>query len=100
MDDKPKPQPIPEVRVGDENVPTFYANHMNVIVTPWDMRIRFSQIESASKDGLMLRDVASVFLSPGQAQSLRKLLNENAASHDALWKQTDMIVARLGKEEE
>jgi hypothetical protein len=73
------------VVTGAGSGPTYYANHINVGVSPFDMRIRFYQIEDADEETLNLREAVTIYLSPGQARALRRLLINKAAEHDAAW---------------
>jgi uncharacterized protein DUF3467 len=85
-----------EVRTGTADAPTFYANNVNVQVTTWDLRLRFSQIESVDEKSVVYRDMATVYLSPGQARALRKVLNDNFDTYETIWASQDAVIAALG----
>lgn len=87
-----------EIHEPSRDYVSVYANHINVAITPWDMRLRFSQIEDATEETITFKDVATIFLSPGQAKALRKVLNDKAAQHESVWAQQDSIIASLGEE--
>ncbi len=86
MEDTPA-KPLREDRSGADDAPTFYANHVNVIVTPFDMRLRFSQIRDVNNERVLHHDVANIYLSPAQARALRRVLLEKIEAHEAIWAQ-------------
>lgn len=56
----------------DEKPPTYYASAVNVVSTPWDLTLQFSQRHGpTAKD---VEPVANVILSPQHAYVLARLL--------------------------
>jgi hypothetical protein len=51
------------------DIPTFYANNAEVMVSTWDMRIRLGQIESVEADVITVKNVAVLFMSIEHARA-------------------------------
>ena len=86
--------------VGGESAPTMYANHVNVTVSPFDMRLQFSQMQEVTEDEIVFRVVGTLFLSPGQARALRKLLVNKSGTHDALFQSIEPKTVVVVKEDD
>ncbi|MBA2633838.1 MAG: DUF3467 domain-containing protein [Chloroflexi bacterium] len=64
----------------DEEVPSYYASGLNVVVSPWDITLRFSIREGDTpKD---IRPVANVILSPQHAWILARLLRKQIDAYE------------------
>ena len=82
--EKEKNQPE-EVHLATEDAPTFYANNVNVGTSPWDMRLQFEQLQDVTDSKIVYKKVVTVFLAPGQARALVRVLSENMAKYEAVW---------------
>ena len=103
MSEKPGAEPEPvktqEMIMGADSAPVLFANSIKVTVTPNELRLTFRIIEDANPERVLLREVASVFLTPSQGRALRDLLNRNAAMHEAAWsgRPKEEVLALKGK---
>lgn len=92
----PDQQKLSETTIGQETAEVFYSNHVNVSVSPWDMRLMFSQVVKVDPGtGVTYKTVATIYLAPGQARALRKLLVKKAEIHESIWAKADEIIDGL-----
>lgn len=64
----------------DEETPNYYASGLNVVVSPWDVTLRFSIREGDTpKD---IRPVANIILSPQHAWVLARLLRKQVDEYE------------------
>lgn len=71
----------PEER-GLDTAATLYANSVNIGASPWDLRFRFGQIEEADDTHLVIRQLATVYMSPQHAKAFAALLNQKIAEFE------------------
>jgi hypothetical protein len=100
----PPPKILKEDIRGRESAPKFYSNYVNLTVSPWDLRLQFCQMDDVTRgeDGATVTytNVVTVYLSPGQARALRKLLTDKAGKHEEVWRMQERILADVGEEPE
>jgi hypothetical protein len=62
-------------------LPTFYINNAEFMVSTWDMRMRLGQVDGATDDVLAIRNTVTVYMSLEHA----KVFVEKAAEALAKW---------------
>jgi hypothetical protein len=96
--DNAEKQGFKEEYIGGDPSPTYYSNNVRVTVTPWDLRFRFTQIDEIKDGTITYREVATVYLSPGQARAVFKILKDKMDTYEHIWNQQPRIIDNLGKE--
>lgn len=82
--------------------PVFYSNHIQVTASPWDMRLQFCQIDDVRPPvgdediRLTYKNVATVYLAPGQARALHRVLTVQLSQYEALWAKQNAIIDTVG----
>jgi hypothetical protein len=60
----------------DAELPTFYANNVETMVSPWDIRFRFGQLERADEKEVAVKNNVIVYMSIEHARLFRDKLTE------------------------
>ena len=80
-DPAPRQQrPVESVR--SEKFVSGYANYVGVTTTPWDVRLNFGEIVTATPEKLAVIEFASVVMSPQHAKSLLLVLAQQLAEYE------------------
>lgn len=61
---------------------SIYANHVEVRTSPWDLRLGFGQIKSATAEELVIDEMIRVYLSPPQVKALSVVLEEQLRQYE------------------
>lgn len=69
-------------KITPEDTPTIYANNVGLRTTLWDMTLDFGMILTADTDNVIIRDVASVVMSPQHAKAFANVLAENVRRYE------------------
>ena len=69
----------------DQRLPRYYANNVALIVSPWDLRLIFSEIvaSSAEEKVVLVQPNVAVSLSLQMAKALHRILEVNIAAYEA-----------------
>jgi len=70
-------------RVRSDTFAECYANHCEVVRTPWDLQITFCKIVTPKPGEIALEERATIVLPYGQAKSLAKTLQDQLEQHEA-----------------
>ncbi|HEY3770785.1 MAG TPA: DUF3467 domain-containing protein [Candidatus Angelobacter sp.] len=71
------------LRQKSETYSNFYANNVEITVSPWDMRLRFGQILEADEEKLVLEEYSTVFMSPQHAKAFAQILQAHIDKYEA-----------------
>ena len=69
-------------RYRDKGYVTLYSNFAQIGLTPWDVRITFSQLGEHEVDKTGVMDLATVIMTPLMAKVLTHVLRENVALYE------------------
>ena len=61
---------------------TLYANHTEVGLTTWDVRFIFGESLGVENNTIKVKPLAKVYLSPGHAKAILKLLSDHIAEYE------------------
>jgi hypothetical protein len=86
-----------ETLVGAESAPRIYSNNVSISVSPWDIRLRFGQIEEATPEKLVVRELVTIFLSPQHAKLFSDLLAQKMAQYDEIAQSALAAAAQIQK---
>ena len=59
-----------------EGVPTFYANNVSFRTSFWDFTMDFGLLMEATEERMLIRNVATVILSPQHTALFAQVLND------------------------
>ena len=65
-----------------EGVPKFYANNVELRLSPWDFRITFGEVLDATEDGLIIERKVIVSMSPQHTKAVLDLLERNVKRYE------------------
>ncbi|WP_447963978.1 DUF3467 domain-containing protein [Nitrospira sp. Ecomares 2.1] len=68
--------------MGVEEAPTYYSNSVEIATSLWDIRIRFGELKEASREHLIVKNLATVYLSPAHAKAVSVLLAEKIKDYE------------------
>jgi hypothetical protein len=57
-------------------LPTYYANHVNVDLSTYDVRLRFGQIQGGRPGEVDVKETAYVFMSPQHFVAFASVVNQ------------------------
>lgn len=69
-------------RIRDKNYVNVYSNFAQIGLTPWDVRVTFSQVGEHEVDKTGVMDLATVIMTPLMAKVLAHVLRENVLSYE------------------
>jgi hypothetical protein len=70
-------------RSAPDNLPTFYANNVEIRTTQWDIRLSFGQITDMTDDGVIsVTDQCQLYLSPQHAKTLLRVLKQQVETYE------------------
>jgi hypothetical protein len=67
-----------------EELPTTYANNVDLRVSNWDVQLRFGQIQGVDENTLHVRNVMSVYMSRDHVRVFIESLKQNLDKWDAV----------------
>jgi hypothetical protein len=68
--------------IGAEVMPTFYANSVEIIVSPFDFGMIFGLVENATAEELRIRQLARILMSPTHLKLFASIINERLAEYE------------------
>ena len=71
-----------EVYSGVEEPPTYYSNSAEIGTSLWDIRINWGEIKEATKERILVKHLATVYMSPSHAKAVAELLNEKIKEYE------------------
>lgn len=66
------------------DVPTFYANNTNIMITPYDLKLTFGQIIDSSDKSITVAPQTIVMMSVKHARAVRDLLVSQLDKYDEI----------------
>jgi hypothetical protein len=64
------------------SVPDFYANHVHVVASLFDINLNFGLVRKADDEEVVVDDIATVRMSPQHAKSLAGLLRRKVKDYE------------------
>lgn len=83
--------------VGADSAPTIYSNNADMAITPWDLRIGFSEIGQHGGE-FRKRMLASVVMSPAHAKALITALTLGVQQWEGTYGEIRMPAAQASPE--
>jgi hypothetical protein len=80
---------------------SVYANNAEIMLSPWDFRIRLGQIQKADQAELVVEDTATVYMSPTHMKAFMKAITANIEKYERLFgviKEPELIAKHLEAE--
>jgi hypothetical protein len=71
---------IEQIRPAD--LPVFYSNNTFFQITPWDFTMTFGIIQEVKPGRLVIRDTATVIMSPHHAKVFSQVLADNVSKYE------------------
>lgn len=73
------------VRRVPDNVPTFYTNSVDIMMSIYDLTFIVGQIANVLDDRITIDQIARITMSPQHAKVLSRLLTERVALYESVW---------------
>jgi len=72
---------LPQVR--GENYLSIYSNSVNLILSPWDIRMIFGELRDNGNQQMVIENRASIVMSPQHAKAFLVVLTNHMKSYEA-----------------
>lgn len=69
-------------RVISDNVASYYTNSINIRLSVYDVSLLFGEVEEATEDSFVVRQIARVTMSPQHAKALATLLSNRLEAYE------------------
>ncbi|MEA2512338.1 MAG: hypothetical protein QOJ59_1825 [Thermomicrobiales bacterium] len=69
-------------RIHPDGIPVFYANNVGFRISVWDFALDFGMMIDANDERILVRDAATVIMSPQHAKVFSEVLARNVKNYE------------------
>ncbi len=70
------------VRTPPGGTPTVYSNQVQVVISPWDLRFIFAELEEATAEEMVVTERVRIAMSPAHARAFLELLSRQLDKYE------------------